>query len=403
MMLSAPLAAFVALAALALHGCGQGGGNPPPTPTPAVGLQSEPFVKYPTYDGNLTVSGFVWIGEVDVDVQVVFASLIGVDPSCTGPQTGAGNVCGMHIHSGTTCSEATGGHYFASGMDDPWVPVTYTDPSGAANNVEVSDTVLITGFSLAGLQGKVFVVHDSTGARVACSVLKPVGGTAMFKVPSFVKYPGSGTSFDVEGEVEVQVLANEITQILRFQMTGVDTSCKPDATISAANGCGIHIHTGTSCEDAIGGHYFDETVPVDPWKYITYRVANSFSKGVTIPITTGLSNDAVSGRVVVVHDKGGARIACGVMGSVMATQDSSVSALNDEAPGTSPLVWVSAILVIASLGGGAWYYRSQSRGYSTQQDASTEMQDAAAQRDDSTEVKNAAAQQDASIEMHNAA
>jgi hypothetical protein len=41
------------------------------------------------------------------------------------------------------------------------------------------------------------------------------------------------------------------------------------STCNATNGCGVHIHNGTSCDSFLtqGGHYFvnNSVVTVDPW------------------------------------------------------------------------------------------------------------------------------------------
>lgn len=41
---------------------------------------------------------------------------------------------------------------------------------------------------------------------------------------------------------------------------------------TATNGCGVHIHNGTSCNDTTtqGGHYFASPVTVDPWTESRY-------------------------------------------------------------------------------------------------------------------------------------
>ena len=42
----------------------------------------------------------------------------------------------------------------------------------------------------------------------------------------------------------------------------------------ATNGCGLHVHSGESCDTAPlqGGHFYDtEAYPVDPWRDVGYR------------------------------------------------------------------------------------------------------------------------------------
>lgn len=375
-MLSAPIAAFVALAALALHGCGSGPA-PPPAAVPYP-LKTTGFSKYHDYEGPLNVQGEVWIGEVAENVQTVHASLTGVDPGCTGAQDGTGNKCGIHIHEGTNCAVDTGPHHWQpKDKTDPWIPVTYSDPMGDDNSVSVQDIVVNTEFNSNGLSGRALVVHDVSGDRVACSLLEGVTlpSAPELSVASFQKYfeenPDDETELDVQGTVEVFTeKAGKGSQILKFKLTGADAMCNETADTSVANSCGIHFHTGKNCSENTGGHYF--SVSDDPWLKISYR--NADSNGVTIPVVTGYESlEDLDGRAVVVHAHSGKRVACGLM-----SKDTSVSALNDEPPSMSPLVWVSAMIVVATLGGGAWYYQSQRRGYAAQQDDSTELQNAAA-------------------------
>lgn len=166
-MCSAPLAAFVTVAALALQGCSK----PPATAT--ADLKTGTFGTYFGYTGALTVGGTVTVKTAGKDANetqsVVSATLTGVDTACTGTQSGDGNKCGFHIHKGTDCSVGTEGHFF-KGDTDPWVPVTYTD--AATGNTTAADTTVDTGYTLAELLGHVMVVHDSDGARVACAKLE---------------------------------------------------------------------------------------------------------------------------------------------------------------------------------------------------------------------------------------
>jgi len=82
-------------------------------------------------------------------------------------------------------------------------------------------------------------------------------------------------------------------------------------------GCGIHVHTGTSCEaaDDVGGHYYSARLFRDPWAPVKYAAeADGSSTEHGIEVATGLSNSDVTGRVMVVHElASGARVACGLI------------------------------------------------------------------------------------------
>ena len=97
-------------------------------------------------------------------------------PACaacvSGPDTGIANSCGIHIHTGTTCTGDAGGHLWkatATVTSDPWASVSYTATasgvaSGAASGLD-------TGLAASDLPGKAFIVHDRSGARIACAVM----------------------------------------------------------------------------------------------------------------------------------------------------------------------------------------------------------------------------------------
>merc|ERR1712085_170741 len=126
------------------------------------------------YVGSWTVTGTVEAsynaatGEVDMTYF-----LAGVDNECKAPPVDVPNACGIHVHSGKTCEEhdQVGGHYF-SGTSDPWLPVTYTATDyGAWDNAKI-------GIGLdQDIGGRAVVVHDSTGARIACAVLPLAAST----------------------------------------------------------------------------------------------------------------------------------------------------------------------------------------------------------------------------------
>merc|ERR1712190_371137 len=88
-----------------------------------------------------------------------------------------------------------------------------------------------------------------------------------------------------------------------------------------ANGWGVHVHSGTSCDTAadVGGHYYSSSLSSDPWSPIVYVTAadGSSVEEAGVPVVTGLSTSDILGRVMVVHElASGARIACGVIGAI---------------------------------------------------------------------------------------
>lgn len=88
---------------------------------------------------------------------------------------------------------------------------------------------------------------------------------------------------------------------------------------SAANGCGVHVHSGFGCEDsaAQGGHWYDSaTVAVDPWKQVGYKLTSAdgtaeFTDCVQVGYDVKSDPDLLKGRAFVVHNEDGSRASCG--------------------------------------------------------------------------------------------
>merc|ERR1719164_359233 len=57
----------------------------------------------------------------------------GLEDACKTTPEGVANACGIHIHEGKTCDDASavGGHYFATDSD-PWSPLGYNSLFGYA-------------------------------------------------------------------------------------------------------------------------------------------------------------------------------------------------------------------------------------------------------------------------------
>merc|ERR1719277_1154458 len=155
---------------------------------------------------------------------------------------------------------------------------------------------------------KVVVVHDSTGARIAC---------AKFDLPqelqavAFQKYFNYGGELTVQGQVTVSFASASATvQNVGGALQGIDPACQgvQDGT---GNRCGVHVHAGESCsEDALGHFYSTDS---DPWVPVTYTDAESNADGPVFQydgIETGATYDETKNKVVVVHDSTGVRIAC---------------------------------------------------------------------------------------------
>ena len=81
------------------------------------------------------------------------------------------------------------------------------------------------------------------------------------------------------------------------------------------NGCGVHIHSGTSCLNRTtqGGHYYNEvTHPIDPWLYTMYHSTDKKGSAYyTGCVETGVV-DFIN-RPFVLHSNNGSRTSCGIL------------------------------------------------------------------------------------------
>jgi len=254
-------------------------------------------------------------------------SLAGVDSACATPKSGEGikNACGVHIHEGTSCHEA-GGHLFKTD-EDPWLKTVYVAKYRDNANVVASEqntgVEVMTGLTSSDIKGKVFVVHAlESGTRIACGMIGTETGDGNgLTVSSLHPYPGYSGLLKVSGSIMLSgVSGNDQTamQRLKWTLEGADAECKSPSDIGKAkNGCGIHVHAGTSCDqaDAVGGHYYNDILTKDPWLSVGYTVQHDGKStvGEGLDVLTGLSQGDITGRVMVVHSKTGERIACGLI------------------------------------------------------------------------------------------
>jgi Cu/Zn superoxide dismutase len=281
-------------------------------------LQVASFVRYPGSSTNSVISGVVYVTPIVLDgilQHKITWKLTGTDDACA---TGDGNVCGIHIHEGSDCSDAStiGGHLHSSASRDPWTTVRYDSSSGASTSA--TGFLVATGLSTSELTGRALVVHNSVGAgeRIACGVTEVVPIAVPLVVKTWSKYPGSTWSDTVSGIVTLIDEAAVIdTVALSWELQGVDDACP----IGSGNVCGIHIHTGTSCDTAeeVGGHFYNtDEVSEDPWTAVRYSSANGVTTSSdTTEVAIGFDRSSIIGRAVVVHNSVGAgeRIACGII------------------------------------------------------------------------------------------
>lgn len=134
---------------------------------------------YPGYTGELKVRGSVLITSMHEDSHRLSLSwiLAGADKRCNeNTNNDAKNACGIHVHEGVLCSVANlvGGHYYTREHEhDPWANFTYV--ASDSGKSEGGSSISI-GLTLADVIAHSLVVHDHTGARVACGLIVEESG-----------------------------------------------------------------------------------------------------------------------------------------------------------------------------------------------------------------------------------
>lgn len=283
------------------------------------------FSPYPGYEGTLDVSGTVKLvgtGLLDTATQTLSWDLQGVDPNCAQPPLDVKNSCGVHIHQGLSCDADAGGHYWNSTLitEDPWLVIRYTAKRMRFRRskyfARARGTAVNTGFTNYDVLGRTMVVHDATGARVACGLIVP----KKLSVNGFVPYVGYTGDLKVDGKVDAggEEVDDAFAQDLSWYLQGVDPECSQAPQPDVSNACGIHIHAGMSCYANADGHYWNETeFPEDPWKSVVYKSWSNpwgvFAWQHSEAVITGLQNSAANGHTMIVHDATGARVACGIL------------------------------------------------------------------------------------------
>ena len=221
----------------------------------------------------------------------------------------AANSLGVHVHAGETCDDATKvmGHYF-NGTKDPWTNIIYKSDGKGVANFKFSITKEALGTDPRSVAGRAFVVHNEDGSRAACAVLKLVKAVGMVEA-----YPG--TTGPIEGTVSYTYKEEGVMVV--GAVSGVEAS--KSAIAGVGNSMGVHIHSGFTCSNAslVGGHYFGAGQS-DPWKTVVYNSTSSgtgFFKIMMSAADMGTTSMSTAGRAFVIHNDGGGRIGCVLLGA----------------------------------------------------------------------------------------
>lgn len=115
----------------------------------------------------------------------------------------------------------------------------------------------------------------------------------------FGPYPGYTGTFMPDGEMIVRFNMDGSFH-LKLNVSGVEPDC---------TGCGVHIHTGTTCENAtlVGGHYWDTTIfgegaANDPWNVWGFYKTDVLGMSTTaLAGDSGVGYELNVGRAAVLH------------------------------------------------------------------------------------------------------
>ncbi len=219
---------------------------------------------------------------------------------------------GAHLHNGS-CADGGGGHYqdVEGGAVTPpnelWLASSGTTLTASAGGVA-------TGSGSATWQARIatpatnarsVVVHEPGGARIACADLieHPTTLRGVFRTTD----GGTTLGYTLDGSAAMVIRSNGTSVTVAIR--GLDPT----------KAYGSHLHNG-ACSTGGGGHYQDieggDTTPPNELWIVTSGttltppptgVANAAGSATWQPRLTGTSTTA---RSVVIHEPGGARIAC---------------------------------------------------------------------------------------------
>jgi hypothetical protein len=217
------------------------------------------------------------------------------------------------------------GHYFQNPpvTTDPWLFERYN--SDVAGNGNFGNVVQI---GTGDVKGRAFIVHDSSGARVSCGLLQVYSGSVYTVNTEELGLSG------VKGDVASFIPTDSSFVFLAGSATGLEPNLRgpPNGTDCLdPNGCGVHIHSGTSCLNTTtqGGHLYNNmTLTHDPWALVYYNMTSSdgqayFAKAVNQSVSD------IEGRAFVIHANNGTRVSCGLLqGGAMPTSSALRYALS---------------------------------------------------------------------------
>jgi len=240
-------------------------------------------------------------------------------------------------------------------MNDPWVDARYSSSEeGAATFSSYVE------MGTVDLEGRAFLVHAEDGSRVGCGILTKVEDplTADLAPLGDSMAMGSVSAVQLNGDSDTICYMGYAMNLEAGLSAFYAPAAGPDCT--AKNGCGTHVHAGTSCEssETQKGHYYSGES--DPWAIVGYDMTDAagFANYVDC-ISTGETE--FEGKAFIVHANDGSRVACGLLGDstpleepsgapVVPPTDAPVAAATDAPvadPTAAPSAGNAASIVVA--------------------------------------------------------
>jgi hypothetical protein len=156
-------------------------------------------------------------------------------------------------------------------------------------------------------------VHAEDGSRLGCGMLTLIADTDLLTTSTDPLEDSTTTADAIVYPVGSENLC----------MFGSATNLEPNLlsfveggeSCMAANGCGVHVHSGFSCTNTTTqeGHFYNkETLASDPWVLSGYASTDASGSAYFIDCLT-VDVDDCEGRAFIVHTDDGKRSSCGML------------------------------------------------------------------------------------------
>jgi len=169
--------------------------------------------------------------------------------------------------------------------------------------------------SLGVVYAPCFVCNEEDPRGAFC---QPCGGQTCLAIANdFAKLPEYGGPLSVSGTCG-PIVTTGVTQTFSCELTGFDPRCSNGAGTSLYS-CGIHMHSGQTCDAGAGPHFYVGIIDEDPWVNVAWDGDTKDGKAIfTASVTTGGNCRRVSssnpngmvGRTFIIHNYDGDRVAC---------------------------------------------------------------------------------------------